>query len=147
MGSEVINLTKPRFDLSMSKRTRKPWSSLNSDMHHQDISTQSSQPKPDDDKEQDEIEDKEIDRKSLNNLMRCEEKSNGEANNGNNKSSLGQHFGDDEGIKQTMQLVVKKEKQGGVKFKGMMGRYVKVWSGLIKAKRTDRKTPVLRFKT
>ncbi|CAH8264425.1 unnamed protein product [Arabidopsis lyrata] len=144
MGGEVINPTKPRFDLSMSKRTRKPWSSLINDTHHHEISTQSSQPKPD--KEQEQIEDKEIDRKSLNNLMRYEEKPNGEANVNNDKSSLDQHFGDDEGIKQTMQLVVKKEKQGGVKFKGMMGRYVKVWSGLIKAKR-DRKTPVLRFKT
>lgn len=143
MGSEVLNPTKPRFDLTMSKRTRKPWSSLINDMHHHALSTQSSQPKPD--KEQEQIEDKEIDRKSLNNLMKCEEKSNGEANV-NNKSSPGQHLGDDEGIKHTMQLVVKKEKQGGVKFKGMMGRYVKVWSGLIKTKR-DRKTPVLRFKT
>ncbi|XP_010414063.1 PREDICTED: uncharacterized protein LOC104700270 [Camelina sativa] len=143
MGSEVISPTKPRFDLSMSKRTRKPWSSLINDMHHLDLSTQSSQPKPD--KEQEKIEDKEIDRQSLNNLMRCEEKSN-EETNVNNKNSLGQHFGDDEGIKQTMQLVVKKEKLGGMKFKGMMGRYVKVWSGLIKAKR-DRKTPVLLFKT
>ncbi|VVB07458.1 unnamed protein product [Arabis nemorensis] len=138
MGSEVINPTKPRFDLTMSKRTRKPWSSLINDMHHQD--TQSSQLKPD--KEQD--KDQEIDRKSLNNLMRCEEESNGEANV-NNKSSLG----DNEGINQMMQLVVKKEKQygeNGMKFKGMMGRYVKVLSSLIKAKR-DRKRSVVRFKT
>ncbi|CAH2046698.1 unnamed protein product, partial [Thlaspi arvense] len=55
-------------------------------------------------------EDQEIDHKSLNNLMRCE--SNEEANV-NSKSSLGQHFGVDEGIKQ-LQLVVKKEKQGDV---------------------------------
>nr|AAO37208.1 hypothetical protein [Arabidopsis thaliana]AAX55135.1 hypothetical protein At2g31930 [Arabidopsis thaliana] len=127
----------------MSKRTRKPWSSLINDMHHHAICTQSSQPKPD--KEQEQIEDKEIDRKSLNNLMRCDEKLNGEADV-NNKSSLDQHFEDGEGIKPTMQLVVKKEKQGGLKFKGMVGRYVKVWSGLIKAKR-DHKSPVFRFKT
>ncbi|KAG7642774.1 hypothetical protein ISN44_As02g026550 [Arabidopsis suecica] len=114
MGSEVVNPTKPRFDLSMSKRTRKPWSSLINDMHHHAICTQSSQPKPD--KEQEQIEDKEIDRKSLNNLMRCDEKLNGEADV-NNKSSLDQHFEDGEGIKPTMQLVVKKEKQGGLKFK------------------------------
>lgn len=144
MGSEVINPTKPRFDLSMSRRTRKPWSSLINDMQHQDISTQILQPG----KEQEQDEDRETDRKSLNNLLRCEEESNGEAN-AMNKSSLGQQLGDDEGIKQTMQLVVKKEKHGGengVKFKGMMGRYVKVLSGLMKAKR-DRKTSILRFKT
>lgn len=146
MGSEVINPTKQRFDLSMSKRTRKPWSSLINDMHHQDISTQSSQPKPE--KEQEQDKDLEIDRKSLNNLMRCEEDSNREANVKNN-SSLGKHLGDDKGINQMMQLVVKKETQvgeNGVKFKGMMGRYVKVLSGLIKAKR-DRKRSAVRFKT
>ncbi|ESQ51779.1 hypothetical protein EUTSA_v10017383mg [Eutrema salsugineum] len=145
MGSEVINPIKTRFDISMSRRTRKPWSSLiNEQQEVQDLSTQSSQPE----KEQEQEEDQEVDRKSLNNLMRCEQETNEEAQV-NNKSSLGQHFGDDKGIKQTMQLVVKKEKQGGengVKFKGMMGRYVKVLSGLIKAKR-DRKTSVLRFKT
>ncbi|KAL1221189.1 hypothetical protein V5N11_010991 [Cardamine amara subsp. amara] len=136
MGNEVINRKKPWFDLSMSRRTRKAWSSLINDNHHKDISTQSSQPNT--------YKKPEFDRKSLNNLMRCEEESNGGANV-NNKSSLGQHFGNGEEIKQTMQLVVKKEKNG-VKFKGMMGRYVKVWSGLIKAKR-DPKNPALQFKT
>ncbi|KAF2605332.1 hypothetical protein F2Q70_00025302 [Brassica cretica] len=143
MGSEVINPIKPRFDLSMSRRTRKPWSSsLVSEMQHQDLSTQSAQ--PDIEKEQD--KDLEIDRKSLNNLMRSEQEPNEEADV-KNKNSLGQHFGEDEGIKQTMQLVVKKQGgESGVKFKGMMGRYVKVLSGLMKAKR-DRKTSALRFKT
>ncbi|CAA7041835.1 unnamed protein product [Microthlaspi erraticum] len=144
MGSEVINPTKPRFDLTMSRRTRKPLSSLINDMPHQDISTKISQPE----KEQEQDGDREVDRKSLNNLLRCEEESNGEAT-ANKKSSLGKKLGDDEGVKQTMQLVVKKEKhvgETGVKFKGMMGRYVKVLSGLMKAKR-DRKASVLRFKT
>ncbi|CAH8380851.1 unnamed protein product [Eruca vesicaria subsp. sativa] len=143
MGSEVINPIKPRFDLSMSRRTRKPWSSsLVNELQHQDVSTESSKPE----KEQEQDEDREIDRKSLNNLMRSEQESNGEANV-NNKNSLGQQFGEDEGIKQTMQLVVKKQGgENGAKFKGMMGRYVKVLSGLMKAKR-DRKTSALRFKT
>ncbi|XP_018438072.1 uncharacterized protein LOC108810467 [Raphanus sativus] len=143
MGSEVINPIKPRFDLSMSRRTRKPWSSsLVNEMQHQVLSTQSSQQE----KESEQDEDREIDRKSLNNLMRSEQESNGEAN-ATNKNSLGQHFGEDEGIKQTMQVVVKKQGgENGVKFKGMMGRYVKVLSGLMKAKR-DRKTSALRFKT
>ncbi|KAL0667129.1 hypothetical protein Bca4012_029833 [Brassica carinata] len=114
MGSEVINPIKPRFDLSMSRRTRKPWSSsLVSEMQHQDLSTQSAQ--PDKGKEQD--KDLEIDRKSLNNLMRSEQEPNEEANV-KNKNSLGQHFGEDEGTKQTMQLVVKKQGgESGVKFK------------------------------
>ncbi|KAF8045344.1 hypothetical protein N665_5147s0002 [Sinapis alba] len=146
MGSEVINPIKPRFDLSMSRRTRKPWSSslVNNEMQHQVLSTQSSQQQ---EKELEQDEDREIDRKSLNNLMRSEQESNGEAND-NNKNSLGQHFGeDDEGIKQKMQVVVKKQGgENGVKFKGMVGRYVKVLSGLMKAKR-DRKTSALRFKT
>ncbi|CAN6996682.1 hypothetical protein IGI04_018453 [Brassica rapa subsp. trilocularis] len=143
MGSEVVNPIKPRFDLSMSRRTRKPWSSsLVNEMQHQVLSTQSSQQE----KELEQDEDREIDRKSLNNLMRSEQESNGEANV-SNKNFLGQHFGDDEAIKQTMQVVVKKQGgQNGVKFKGMMGRYVKVLSGLMKAKR-DRKTSALRFKT
>ncbi|CAF2096277.1 uncharacterized protein LOC103867673 [Brassica rapa] len=143
MGSEVVNPIKPRFDLSMSRRTRKPWSSsLVNEMQHQVLSTQSSQQE----KELEQDEDREIDRKSLNNLMRSEQESNGEANV-SNKNSLGQHFGDDEAIKQTMQVVVKKQGgENGVKFKGMMSRYVKVLSGLMKAKR-DRKTSALRFKT
>lgn len=111
-------------------------------MQHQVLSTQSSQQE----KELEQDEDREIDRKSLNNLMRSEQESNGEANV-SNKNSLGQHFGDDEAIKQTMQVVVKKQGgENGVKFKGMMSRYVKVLSGLMKAKR-DRKTSALRFKT
>ncbi|KAJ0240259.1 Uncharacterized protein HA466_0229110 [Hirschfeldia incana] len=127
----------------MSRRTRKPWSSsLVSEMQHQDMSTQTALPN----KEQEQDKDLDIDRKSLNNLMRSEQEPNEEANV-NNKNSLGQHFGEDEGIKQTMQLVVKKQGgESGVKFKGMMGRYVKVLSGLMKAKR-DRKTSSLRFKT
>ncbi|KAF2605331.1 hypothetical protein F2Q70_00025303 [Brassica cretica] len=143
MGSEVVNPIKPRFDLSMSRRTRKPWSSsLVNEMQHQVLSTQSSQQE----KELEQDEDREIDRKSLNNLMRSEQESNGEANV-SNKNSLGQHFGDDEAIKQTMQVVVKKQGgENGVKFKGMMSRYVKVLSGLMKTKR-DRKTSALRFKT
>ncbi|CAN7104247.1 unnamed protein product [Brassica rapa subsp. narinosa] len=143
MGSEVVNPIKPRFDLSMSRRTRKPWSSsLVNEMQHQVLSTQSSQQE----KELEQDEDREIDRKSLNNLMRSEQESNGEANV-SNKNSLGQHFGDDEAIKQTMQVVVKKQGgENGVKFKGMMSRCVKVLSGLMKAKR-DRKTSALRFKT
>ncbi|CAN8247659.1 unnamed protein product [Cochlearia groenlandica] len=144
MGSEVISpTTKQRFDLSMSRRTRKPWSSLINNMHHQELLIQKSQPKQD--KEQEQDKDQDIDRMSLKNLIRCDQESNGEANNVNNKTSLGQNLEDEEGTKNTLQLVVKKEKQGGVIFKGMMGRYVKVLSGLIKAKR-DRKTPPLRFK-
>ncbi|RID62090.1 hypothetical protein BRARA_E01184 [Brassica rapa] len=114
MGSEVVNPIKPRFDLSMSRRTRKPWSSsLVNEMQHQVLSTQSSQQE----KELEQDEDREIDRKSLNNLMRSEQESNGEANV-SNKNSLGQHFGDDEAIKQTMQVVVKKQGgENGVKFK------------------------------
>ncbi|KAL0722106.1 hypothetical protein Bca4012_036705 [Brassica carinata] len=116
MGSEVIiNQIKPRFDLSMSRRTRKPWSScLVSEMQHQDLSTQSAQQ----DKEQEQDKDLETDRKiSLNNLMKSEQESNEEANV-KNKNSLGQHFGEDEGIKQTMQVVVKKQGgENGVKFK------------------------------
>ncbi|RID62089.1 hypothetical protein BRARA_E01184 [Brassica rapa] len=119
MGSEVVNPIKPRFDLSMSRRTRKPWSSsLVNEMQHQVLSTQSSQQE----KELEQDEDREIDRKSLNNLMRSEQESNGEANV-SNKNSLGQHFGDDEAIKQTMQVVVKKQGgENGVKFKGDLRR-------------------------
>ncbi|KAF8099485.1 hypothetical protein N665_0243s0048 [Sinapis alba] len=143
MGSEVINPIKPRFDLSMSRRTRKPWSSsLVNEMQHQVLSTQSSQQE----KELEQDEDREIDRKSLNNLMRSEQESNGEAND-NNKNSLGQRLEAEEGNKQKMQVVVKKQGgENGVKLKGMVGRYVKVLSGLMKAKR-DRKTSALRFKT
>ncbi|KAJ6895383.1 hypothetical protein NC651_021782 [Populus alba x Populus x berolinensis] len=66
------------------------------------------------------------------------------------KNSLGQHFKGEE--KQQLQLVVtRKQAKEGLKLKGMVGRYVKVVSHLIRVKRDthvnsgSRKKPLLRL--
>ncbi|XP_010542777.1 PREDICTED: protein FAM9A [Tarenaya hassleriana] len=166
MGSE-LNQAKKRFDLSMSRRTRKPLNNLFKETH-QDISIASPPPEEaphhgsnqEQDREQEQErkqeQEQEIDHKSLNQLMRGEEEgSQGETGGGgvNGKSSLGEHFSVEE--KQVkMQIVTRKNNDGenGVKFRGIMGRYAKVLSGLIKAKHDTRrlsaskKKPIFRLK-
>ncbi|GLT80658.1 hypothetical protein SLA2020_520850 [Shorea laevis] len=94
MGSEY----KRHYDITMSKRTRKP---LNlEDVPHASIQ---------------------------------KEETSGEESRG--RSSLGHHFTQEE--KQLQVQVVKKQHQDG-KFKGMMSRYAKVLSHMIKVKREPR---------
>lgn len=129
MGSEC-NPTKPRFDITMSRRTRKPVLNLDDPTSSVD--------------EVEEINDQ----KSLKQLMNGDEtskKKNGDESKSRN--SLGEHFTEEE---KQLQLV-KLQQQKGVKLKGMVNRYVKVLSHLIKVKRNPRtvgstKKPLLRLK-
>ncbi|XP_044489491.1 uncharacterized protein LOC123213925 [Mangifera indica] len=129
MGSQC-NPTKPRFDITMSRRTRKPIFNL-------DDPTSSV----------DQVEE-DNDHKSLKQLINRDEtskKKNAEESKGRN--SLGEHFTEEE---KQLQLV-KLQQQKGVKLKGMVNRYVKVLSHLIKVNRDPRtigstKKPLLRLK-
>ncbi|XP_038993280.1 uncharacterized protein LOC120116990 [Hibiscus syriacus] len=100
-------VSKPHYDIALSKRTRKP---LN-------------------DPQQPESNDKEFeteDHKSLKQLINGDE-------TGGNTTSLGRHFSEEE---QHLQLVKKNQQyNNGEKLKGMMSRYAKVLSHLVKVKR------------
>ncbi|KAK8641635.1 hypothetical protein V6N13_011021 [Hibiscus sabdariffa] len=105
MGSE----SKPHYDITLSKRTRKP---LNNPQ----------QPNPNGKESENE------DRKSLKQLINGDE-----TGGGGSATSLGRHFSEEE---QHLQLVKKNQPcNNGVKLKGMMSRYAKVLSHLVKVKR------------
>ncbi|KAI9170427.1 hypothetical protein LWI28_027769 [Acer negundo] len=168
MGS-MFNSSKRRYDISMSKRTRKPLNVEDSDGNRTMEMGSPRRESPDDLKgavdaeEQEEEEEgndvkgvidiveddqlkEENDRMSLKQLIKGDEKSKVKINRGRN--SLGEHFTEEE---KQLQLV-KAQKQKGVKFKGMVNHYVKVVGHLIKLKRdprnsniASRKNPLLRL--
>ncbi|XP_039004554.1 uncharacterized protein LOC120131693 [Hibiscus syriacus] len=109
MGGSECNRSKPHFDITLSKRTRKP------------LNNQPQQPNTNDKESENE------DRRSLKQLINGDEANGGTA-------SLGRHFSEEE---QQLQLVKKNQQYNndGVKLKGMMSRYAKVLSHLIKVKR------------
>ncbi|KAK3169119.1 hypothetical protein Dsin_000006 [Dipteronia sinensis] len=157
MGSECDS-SKRRYDISMSKRTRKPLNVEDSDGNRT-----MEMGSPDDlkgavvaEEEGNDVEGvidaedgqlkEENDHKSLKQLIKGDEKSKVKINRGRN--SLGEHFTEEE---KQLQLV-KAQKQKGVKFKGMVNHYVKVVGHLIKLKRdprnsniASRKNPLLRL--
>ncbi|KAJ9158672.1 hypothetical protein P3X46_024236 [Hevea brasiliensis] len=153
MGSECNPTSKHRYDITMSKRTRKPFNLPEAKVNDH---TRSSQEK---DQAGDSSQRRSLKQLMINGNINIE----GTNNKGNPsdesksklRSSLGQHFSDEE--KQQLQLVTKQKQEimQGAKLKGMMGRYVKVLSHLIKAKRESssstrnnigsRKKPVLRL--
>ncbi|KAL5762843.1 hypothetical protein ACOSP7_019107 [Xanthoceras sorbifolium] len=173
MGSEC-NPSKRRYDISMSKRTRKP---LNMEYSYGNRTMEMGSSKretPDDlkgvvddevDQEEEEeendlkgVDDAEVDQieeendhKSLKQLINSDEKSKvktSEESRGRN--SLGEHFTKEEKQLQLVKTQQQKGVQKGVKFKGMVNRYVKVLSHLIKVKRdphtiASRKKPLLRL--
>lgn len=159
MGSECNPTSKQRYDITMSKRTRKPFSLPQLKVH---APTKAS---PEKDRATGDS-----DHSSLKQLMiNVKINTEGTNNEGNTsdesenrvRNSLGQHFSEEEKKQQQQLLLVKKQKQElihGAKLKGVMGRYVKVLSHLIKAKRNSsssssstrsntgsRKKPVLRL--
>ncbi|KAK2637171.1 hypothetical protein Ddye_031963 [Dipteronia dyeriana] len=165
MGSEC-NSSKRRYDISMSKRTRKPLNVEDSDgnrtmeMGSPDdlkgvvVAEVDQQVEGDDDlkgvvdaeEEEEEEEEEKNDHRSLKQMIKGDEKSKVKINRGRN--SLGEHFTEEE---KQLQLV-KAQKQKGVKFKGMVNHYVKVVGHLIKLKRdprnsniASRKNPLLRL--
>uniref|UniRef100_A0A5B7C0S7 Uncharacterized protein n=1 Tax=Davidia involucrata TaxID=16924 RepID=A0A5B7C0S7_DAVIN len=127
MGSEY-NPSKPHYNISMSKRTRKP--------QENQIPLEEKESPPKDVNELVE----ENDHRSLKQLMI---KGDGEG-----RSSLGQHFTEEE---KQLQVVVKQHEESldGVKFKRLVSRYARVLSHLIKIKGGpplgSRKKPVLRL--
>ncbi|KAF5736385.1 hypothetical protein HS088_TW14G00527 [Tripterygium wilfordii] len=128
------NSSKPRYDITMSKRTRKP-SNLNTI-----LPTESESPVKDVlDEEDRESIDRESDRKSLEHLIKS-------------RSSLGEHFTQEETQQQQQLQLVKKnqEDKKGLKLRGMVTHCTKVLSHLIKLKRDparlgSRKKPILRL--
>ncbi|EEF50245.1 conserved hypothetical protein [Ricinus communis] len=128
MESELCDPSKPRYDITMSKRTRKPPTLLGAKYI----------------KEEDFLAKRDSDHKSLKQLI------NGNINieeiKGNvSRSSPEQHFLEEE---KQLQLVTRKHK----KLKGMMGHYVRVLTQLINLKRDSdpsnsgsQKKPILRL--
>ena len=155
MGSEC-NPSKRPYDITMSKRTRK---SLNlQEANHQNNHTtasskwdiplksitsifdQSSSRKADHEVEL------ESDRTSLKQLISGDENAKEMSRSGRSSTSLSHHFTEEE---KQLQLVKKHQQDNGVKLKGMMSRYAKVLSHLVKVKREprigSRKTHLLRL--
>ncbi|MBA0818491.1 hypothetical protein Gohar_027806 [Gossypium harknessii] len=129
MGSEC-NQSKPRYDITMSKRTRKANAIANEDLNHSNATfagSSISEPRKRDDEQEEEKESENEDRKSLKQLINGDETAS--------TSSLGRRFSEEE--EQRLQLVKKQQHygNGGVKLKGMMSRYAKVLSHLVKVKR------------
>ena len=166
MGSERCNIPcKPRYDITMSRRTRKPF--MNFEEANRNPTTVSTEEERDakdvavHDKETESFPatvDVEEDRKSsLKQLIidnagnqeseptklvlqetRGVDDENIERKLSGSRNSLGQHFKGEE--KQLQLVTMKQAKEGieGVKLKGMVGRYVKVLSHLIRIKRDTR---------
>ncbi|MBA0753798.1 hypothetical protein Gogos_021875 [Gossypium gossypioides] len=128
MGSEC-NQSKPRYDITMSKRTRKANAIAHEDLNHSNSTfagSYISEPRKRDDEQEEEKESENEDRKSLKQLINGDETAS--------TSSLGRRFSEEE--EQRLQLVKKQQHYGnGVKLKGMMSRYAKVLSHLVKVKR------------
>lgn len=138
MGSGC-NESKHHYDITMSKRTRKPSKVQDADQNSTTVSPGNDGPVKAVVREGDESspsrvgEAGENDRKkSLKQLIKS-------------RSSLGQHFTEEE---KQLQLVTKQQQEGvqGLKLKRMVSRYAKVLSHLIKAKGDSRKKPLLLLK-
>ncbi|KAG5253627.1 hypothetical protein OIU77_017158 [Salix suchowensis] len=183
MGNDRCNIPcKPRYDITMSRRTRKPVMSVE-EADQNPTAVLIISPDEESDAKDGVVHDKETesfpakvgveeDRKSsLEQLIisnsgdresdepakravqetRVEDDENIESKLSGSKNSLGQHFKGEE--KQLQLVTMKQAKEGieGVKLKGMVGRYVKVLSHLIRVKRDkrinngSRKKPLLRL--
>ncbi|KAG6792648.1 hypothetical protein POTOM_001800 [Populus tomentosa] len=179
MGSERCNIPcKPRYDITMSRRTRKPVMNFEeANRNPTTVSTEEESGAKDVVVHYKETEsfpatvDVEEDRKSslkqliIDNAgsqesepakLVLQETGGGDDENierklSGSRNSLGQHFKGEE--KQLQLVTMKQAKEGteGVKLKGMVGRYVKVLSHLIRIKRDtrmnngSRKKPLLRL--
>lgn len=138
MGNERGNPNKSSYDITMSKRTRKPLNlQAEADLvppkassSEKEISTKAIKKE----EEESSSEGEESDHKSLEQLIKI-------------RSPLGQHFTEEK----QLPLVVKHQEEGlnGLKFKGLVSRYTRVLSRLIKIKRDSHlrpgKNPTLRM--
>ncbi|XP_052194178.1 uncharacterized protein LOC127802421 [Diospyros lotus] len=149
MGSEYNPASKAHYDISLSKRTRKPLSDLQKEVRSSGSPEKGS---PNSEEEEEEEEEKaggkeareETEHKSLKQLIR-------------ERSPLGRHFTEDQDQdnldqndkaqqKRQLQLVVVKQREedldlDGVKLKKLVGRYARVLSRLIKVKSKRHKPP------
>ncbi|XP_021890527.1 uncharacterized protein LOC110809020 isoform X2 [Carica papaya] len=133
MGSELVISSKRRYDISMSKRTRKPWNLKPTDeniikvlslqatvMDSAAAEVDKGKAEADKEEEDEEEEEEGIDGKSLKQLINGDEDDEKK-----NRSSLEQHFKQDQD--KNLQLIKRQQNDGDrVKLKGMMSRYVKV---------------------
>lgn len=129
------NESKHHYDISMSKRTRRPSKVQDADQNSTTASDTDAPVKGGESSPSTVLvgEAEESDRKkSLKQLIKS-------------RSSLGQHFTEEE---KQLQLVTKQQQEGvqGLKLKRMVIRYAKVLSHLMKAKGDSRKKPVLLLK-
>ncbi|XP_022723514.1 uncharacterized protein LOC111280418 [Durio zibethinus] len=143
MGSECNPSNKLHYDITMSKRTRKPLNLQEKAIHQNSHTTASifdqSSPSKGDHHE----EELESDRKSLKQLINGDEKAISRSGSScRSSTSLGHHFTEEE---KQLQLVKKNQQDNGLKLKGMMSRYAKVLSHLVKLKRESRKKHLLRL--
>lgn len=159
MGSESSDPSprKRHFDITMSKRTRKqPLNfELVEDSYHiplkvKDASDEQGKGEVDGGQENINIDHKSLKQLIINgneNLSKVNT-ATGEESRGGSRNSLGEHFTEEE--KQLQHQLVNKQQQNsmqGVKLKGMVNRYVKVLSHLIKVRRigSRNKRPPLRL--
>ncbi|KAK2988071.1 hypothetical protein RJ640_002012 [Escallonia rubra] len=168
MGSEC-NPSKPRYDITMSKRTRKPsslgkeagWCPLKSCFSDKESPQRGTN--EEEGKSPTRVDEKGESADEKGRPLTCvdEKKKTPETDEGREndhkslkqlidgkRSSLGQHFTEEE---KQLQVVVKQHAEGihGVKFKRMVSRYASVLSRLIKTKRDSdlgsRRKPTLRL--
>ncbi|CAK7331716.1 unnamed protein product [Dovyalis caffra] len=183
MGSDQRNIpSKPRYDITMSRRTRKPLMNLKEASQNpttgspeeegdaedvlvdHDQGAESFPKKADYEKDRKRslkqliIKNAGKEKSEVTKLVEEETRGGGDDENMESKllfgsrNSLGQHFKGEE--KQQLQVVTRKQSNNGMegmKLKGMVGRYVKVLSHLIRVKRDthinngSRKKSVLRL--
>ncbi|KAJ6777888.1 hypothetical protein OIU74_001793 [Salix koriyanagi] len=153
MGNDRCNIPcKPRYDITMSRRTRKPVMSVEEADQNPTAVLIISPDEESDAKDATQATEKVMSRPSWAvQETRVEDDENIESKLSGSKNSLGQHFKGEE--KQLQLVTMKQAKEGieGVKLKGMVGRYVKVLSHLIRVKRDkrinngSRKKPLLRL--
>ncbi|KAJ6425021.1 hypothetical protein OIU84_025733 [Salix udensis] len=154
MGNDRCNIPcKPRYDITMSRRTRKPVMSVEEAGQNPTAVLMIS---PDEESDAKDASTQATGKVMSRPSWRCRKQGSkmmktSIANYQGSKNSLGQHFKGEE--KQLQLVTMKQAKEGieGVKLKGMVGRYVKVLSHLIRVKRDkrinngSRKKPLLRL--
>ncbi|XP_028799737.1 uncharacterized protein LOC114755032 [Neltuma alba] len=126
--------TKHRYDITMSRRTRKqtpsekPRSESNTDSKNRENGIVVSLENLLQVKDGEQIND----HKSLKQLIRGDSESN---NNNKGRNSLGQHFNEEEKNLQVVKKNQNESAQEGLKFKKLVRRYAKVLGHMMKAKR------------
>nr|XP_043608995.1 uncharacterized protein LOC122580916 [Erigeron canadensis] len=131
MGSEYNNTNKPRYDISMSRRTRRPQSRA---LFGEKVSAL----KDEEDKVVEEENEEEKRKKRFMEFFGEKEEEEVECRN-----SLGERFTEED--KQHQLVVIHEKGSDSVSLKKMVSRCAKMWGGLIKIKGGSRKKRVLQL--